>query len=54
MTGVLRAMLFGVAPLEPATFVTVAVVTVGSGLLATTLPALTATRVDPTVALRGE
>jgi predicted permease len=50
----LGALLFGVAPLDPATFGVVVAVTAAAGLLASTLPAWTAARVDPTVALRGD
>ena len=52
--GVLTALLFGVAPLDPPTFLVAAIVTAAAGLLATAMPALTAMRIDPTVALKGE
>ena len=52
--GTLSALLFGITPLDPPTFLIVTVVAVVAGLLATAIPALTAMRVDPTAALKGE
>ena len=52
--GVLTALLFGITPLDPPTFLVAAMVTAAAGLLATAMPALTAMRIDPTVALKGE
>ena len=52
--GVLRVLLFGIAPLDPPTLLGVTIVTLAAGLLATAMPALTAMRVDPTAALKGE
>jgi putative ABC transport system permease protein len=54
LAGVLSALLFGVAPLDPVTFVGVPVVAMISGVIATVLPAMTAIRVDPNVALKAE
>jgi predicted lysophospholipase L1 biosynthesis ABC-type transport system permease subunit len=54
LVGVLGALLFGIAPLDPWTFAVVTFVATTAGLLATAVPAVTAARVDPTVALRGE
>jgi predicted permease len=51
---VLGTLLFGVTSLDPPTFVGVAIVCAGAGLLASALPALTAARVDPTAALKGD
>ncbi len=54
LAGVLGTLLFGIAPLDLWTFTVVTLVATIAGLLATAMPALTAARVDPTVALRGE
>ena len=49
----LRSVLYGVAPLDPLTFVGVAVVLAVAAALAVLGPAWRATRLDPLVALRG-
>ena len=54
LAGVLRALLFGVAPLDPMTFIAVSAVAMAASLIATALPALAAARVDPNVALRAD
>jgi putative ABC transport system permease protein len=54
LTGILGTLLFGVAPLDPLTFAGASVGTLAASLMATVLPALSATRVDPNVALRAE
>jgi putative ABC transport system permease protein len=53
-TRVLQSMLFGVAPLDPTTFVAVAVSFGAVATLASYVPARRATRVDPMVALRND
>ena len=50
----LRALLFGVAPTDPGTFVFVAGALAVVAFVATALPARRASRVDPIDALRGE
>lgn len=54
MAGVLGALLFGVRPLDPATFAAVSAVTAGASLLASATPALMAARIDPTAALKAD
>jgi predicted permease len=51
---VLRGMLFGVAPNDPATLVGVAVLLGAVGVIACWLPAARAAAVDPAMALRAE
>ena len=53
-TRVFRSMLFGVAPADPATFVTVSVILAAVAFFACYIPAQRATRVDPLIALREE
>jgi predicted permease len=48
----IAGLLFGVTPSDPATIAAVGVVLLAAGAAATLVPALRATRVDPTVALR--
>jgi putative ABC transport system permease protein len=54
VTRVLAGYLFGVTDHDPATFMTVAGISVLVALVACVVPALRATRVDPMVALRNE
>lgn len=51
---ILRSMLFAVAPVDPPTFVLVTLGILGIAGLATWLPALRASRVDPMTTLRSE
>jgi len=53
-TGVVRNLLFGVTPTEPAVFAVAAAALAGATVLAGWLPARRASRVDPLVALRHE
>ncbi len=54
LTRFLQRLLFGVAPFDAATVVTVCVVLATTALLAAFLPARRATRADPVIALRSE
>ena len=54
VTRFLSAYLFGISPLDPVTFVAVAVVLAGVALMANALPARRASRVDPIAALRAD
>ena len=54
LTRVMKSMLFGVGATDPVTFVIMPLVLIAVALLASYLPALRATRVDPIDALRSE
>ena len=54
LTGALRKVLFEVNPIDPLTFLSVAVVLSGTAFLACYLPARRAAAVDPMIALRYE
>src|SRR5689334_7503595 len=54
LTRVLASMLVEVKPTDPVTFVSVALVFLGIAVMASWLPALRASRLDPTTALRQE
>ena len=53
-TRVLQNMLFGIAPLDPTTFAAVSLMFGAVATLASYVPALRATKVDPMVALRND
>ena len=50
----MRTILFGIEPTDPLTLVSVGVSLMVVALLAVTVPALRAMRVDPVVALRAQ
>lgn len=52
LTGVMKTMLFGVAPTDPATFLGIGAAFVIAGLAAAHWPARRAVRIDPMAALR--
>lgn len=54
MTRYVRGMLFGLTPLDPATFIGVALVFAVVSTAAAAIPARRAARVDPLTALRAE
>jgi putative ABC transport system permease protein len=54
VTRYLRGMLFGLTPLDPETFIGVAVLFAVVATLAASIPAYRATKVDPLVALRND
>jgi ABC-type antimicrobial peptide transport system permease subunit len=51
--GVMRGLLFGVAPHDPSTFIGVAVMMAAIGLVACWIPALRAARIDPAITMRA-
>jgi len=53
-TRLLSGMLFAVAPIDPATFLSVAILLACAGMLAALIPARRASRIDPLSALREE
>jgi ABC-type lipoprotein release transport system permease subunit len=54
LTRLVRSMLYGVSPADPATFTVVSLFLIGVSVAACYLPARRATRVDPLAALRHE
>src|SRR5262249_10925968 len=54
VTRALGGLLFGVAAIDAATFIAMSACMIVVGLLASYLPALRASRVDPIISLRGE
>jgi putative ABC transport system permease protein len=54
ITRVIRSLLFGVSPSDALTFIAVSVLMILVALIACSLPARRATKVDPLVALRND
>lgn len=54
LTRLMASLLHGVSPRDPLTFVVVSIVVAVVSIVATSVPSLRATKVDPTVALRSE
>lgn len=54
VAGALRSLLYGVAPIDITTVLTVSAITAAVSIAAASIPALRASRVDPTIALRAE
>jgi ABC-type lipoprotein release transport system permease subunit len=54
MSGAVRSLLFDVSPTDRFTFALTAFALTGVAVLACTVPALRATRIDPVIALRGD
>ena len=50
----ISAFLFGIAPLDPLTFVSVTVILILTAVIACAMPALRASRIDPAVTFRSE
>jgi len=54
MTQLMKALLFGVTPTDPVTFVSIAGLLLLTALAGSFMPARRATRVDPMATLRSE
>ncbi len=54
LTRLLSGLLYGVSPLDPVTWIAACVLLIAAGLIATIIPSIRATRVDPLTAMRRE
>ena len=54
LSRVVSSLLFGISPTDPVTFVSIPFFLLGVALLASYVPALKATKIDPVIALRAE
>ena len=54
LTRVMASLLFGISTTDPLTFVSISLVLLAVAVLASYIPALRATRIDPMVALRAQ
>jgi putative ABC transport system permease protein len=54
LTRVMASLLFGISATDPLTFISISLVLLAVAILASYIPALRATRVDPIIALRAQ